>query len=134
MRVCHLQHHYGQTIQQAGGNVEVGVGGMADLPKSVSGKMQALSREARSNQRRLLTAFGIDTDSDLLKFNQLKVDLCISYCLVLKKVFCSLHIVDLKLLVLELQVCTLSLYGISHLRTGNFNFCIAFNHELIWLF
>lgn len=37
--------------------------------------MQALSREARSNQRRLLTAFGIDTDSDLLKFNQLKVKL-----------------------------------------------------------
>lgn len=66
------KHHYGQTIQQAGGNVEVGVGGMSDLPKSVSGKMQALSREARSNQRRLLTAFGIDTDSDLLKFNQLK--------------------------------------------------------------
>lgn len=31
-----------------------------------------LSREARSNQRRLLTAFGGDTDSDLLKFNQLK--------------------------------------------------------------
>jgi hypothetical protein len=76
MRVCpHLQHHYGQTIQQAGGNVEVGVGGMADIPKSISGKMQALSREARSNQRRLLTAFGIDTDSDLLKFNQLKVRL-----------------------------------------------------------
>jgi histone-lysine N-methyltransferase SETD1 len=68
-----LQHHYGQIIQQAGGNVEVGVGGMVDLPKSVSGKMQALSREARSNQRRLLTAFGTDTDSDLLKFNQLKV-------------------------------------------------------------
>ncbi|KAJ9588896.1 hypothetical protein L9F63_017774, partial [Diploptera punctata] len=67
------KHHYGQTIQQAGGNMEVGVGGMAaDVPKSVSGKMQALSREARSNQRRLLTAFGIDTDSDLLKFNQLK--------------------------------------------------------------
>ncbi|KAJ8711311.1 hypothetical protein PYW07_008553 [Mythimna separata] len=35
-------------------------------------KMQGLSREARSNQRRLLTAFGTDTDSDLLKFNQLK--------------------------------------------------------------
>lgn len=33
---------------------------------------QGLSREARSNQRRLLTAFGGDTDSDLLKFNQLK--------------------------------------------------------------
>ncbi|XP_069684013.1 histone-lysine N-methyltransferase SETD1 [Periplaneta americana] len=66
------KHHYGQIIQQAGGNVELGVGGMVEMPKSVSGKMQALSREARSNQRRLLTAFGIDTDSDLLKFNQLK--------------------------------------------------------------
>ncbi|XP_030747354.1 histone-lysine N-methyltransferase SETD1 [Sitophilus oryzae] len=33
---------------------------------------QGLSREARSNQRRLLTAFGSATDSDLLKFNQLK--------------------------------------------------------------
>ncbi|XP_050503124.1 histone-lysine N-methyltransferase SETD1 isoform X1 [Diabrotica virgifera virgifera] len=33
---------------------------------------QGLSREARSNQRRLLAAFGGDTDSDLLKFNQLK--------------------------------------------------------------
>lgn len=33
--------------------------------------MLALSREARSNQRRLLTAFGA-TDSDLLKFNVLK--------------------------------------------------------------
>lgn len=36
-------------------------------------KMQTLSREARSNQRRLLTAFGLENDSDLLKFNQLKV-------------------------------------------------------------
>lgn len=41
-------------------------------PKMIQSKMQGLSREARSNQRRLLTAFGIDTDSDLLKFNQLK--------------------------------------------------------------
>lgn len=30
------------------------------------------SREARSNQRRLLTAFGASTESELLKFNQLK--------------------------------------------------------------
>lgn len=44
-----------------------------DLSKALTGRMQALSREARSNQRRLLTAFGVDTDSDLLKFNQLKV-------------------------------------------------------------
>lgn len=35
-------------------------------------KMQNASREARSNQRRLLTAFAGATESDLLKFNQLK--------------------------------------------------------------
>lgn len=38
----------------------------------VVAKMQSASREARSNQRRLLTAFGGATESDLLKFNQLK--------------------------------------------------------------
>lgn len=42
------------------------------LQKQSAGKMVAISREARSNQRRLLTAFGTDTDSDLLKFNVLK--------------------------------------------------------------
>ncbi|XP_045466894.1 histone-lysine N-methyltransferase SETD1 [Harmonia axyridis] len=42
------------------------------LPTAAVSKMQGISREARSNQRRLLTAFGTDTDSDLLKFNQLK--------------------------------------------------------------
>uniref|UniRef100_A0A9E8M5P1 [histone H3]-lysine(4) N-trimethyltransferase n=1 Tax=Colaphellus bowringi TaxID=561076 RepID=A0A9E8M5P1_9CUCU len=42
---------------------------MANVPAATK---QGLSREARSNQRRLLTAFGSDTDSDLLKFNQLK--------------------------------------------------------------
>ena len=47
--------------------------------------MQALSREARSNQRRLLTAFGIDTDSDLLKFNQLKVRLYYFYIVNLER-------------------------------------------------
>lgn len=41
------------------------------IHKNVS-KMQSASREARSNQRRLLTAFGASTESDLLKFNQLK--------------------------------------------------------------
>jgi hypothetical protein len=102
MRVClPLQHHYGQTIQQAGGNVEVGVGGMADLPKSVSGKMQALSREARSNQRRLLTAFGIDTDSDLLKFNQLKVRPVYKLIFSLKNILYFSEIVYLQLLVFE---------------------------------
>jgi hypothetical protein len=66
--------------------------------------MQALSREARSNQRRLLTAFGIDTDSDLLKFNQLKVSPMYKLLFSFKKGFCSFHIVDLKLFILDLQV------------------------------
>ncbi len=47
--------------------------GLSIADMGASGKMQALSREARSNQRRLLTAFGLENDSDLLKFNQLKV-------------------------------------------------------------
>lgn len=47
--------------------------------KSGGGKMLALSREARSNQRRLLTAFGTVTDSDLLKFNGLKVCSFVTY-------------------------------------------------------
>jgi hypothetical protein len=51
-----------------------------------SGKMQALSREARSNQRRLLTAFGLENDSDLLKFNQLKVFFLISGLVGKKKI------------------------------------------------
>ncbi|ENN77633.1 hypothetical protein D910_07611 [Dendroctonus ponderosae] len=42
------------------------------MAASAPANKQGLSREARSNQRRLLTAFGGDTDSDLLKFNQLK--------------------------------------------------------------
>lgn len=41
--------------------------------KTIAGKMVSISREARSNQRRLLTAFGGTSDSDLLKFNILKV-------------------------------------------------------------
>ncbi|KAL5273069.1 SETD1B family protein [Megaselia abdita] len=42
-----------------------------DVAKSVA-KFQGASREARSNQRRLLTAFGSIGESELLKFNQLK--------------------------------------------------------------
>lgn len=75
------KHHYAQSIQRsndiedsngpyAGGDGTIN--GPKNNSKALTGKMQALSREARSNQRRLLTAFGIDTDSDLLKFNQLK--------------------------------------------------------------
>lgn len=44
-----------------------------------AGKMVALSREARSNQRRLLTAFGGTSDSDLLKFNVLKVNFDVKF-------------------------------------------------------
>ncbi|XP_023288226.1 histone-lysine N-methyltransferase SETD1A isoform X2 [Orussus abietinus] len=74
------KHHYAQSIQRSNdiedSGVCIGGDGTMNGPKTnskaLTGKMQALSREARSNQRRLLTAFGIDTDSDLLKFNQLK--------------------------------------------------------------
>lgn len=48
-----------------------GAGHMDNSAKMAVAKMQNASREARSNQRRLLTAFGA-TESDLLKFNQLK--------------------------------------------------------------
>lgn len=44
----------------------------SDEAKALVPKMQGASREARSNQRRLLTAFGASTESELLKFNQLK--------------------------------------------------------------
>lgn len=63
-------------MEDSGGSYAGGdsvINGPKSNSKALTGKMQALSREARSNQRRLLTAFGIDTDSDLLKFNQLKV-------------------------------------------------------------
>lgn len=51
---------------------------MASFEQSTSLQTQigkqnvAISREARSHQRRLLTAFGSESDSDLLKFNVLK--------------------------------------------------------------
>lgn len=92
-----MQHHYAQSIQRSN-DVEdstssyIGgdsvMNGPKNNSKALTGKMQALSREARSNQRRLLTAFGIDTDSDLLKFNQLKVDICINvYTFLISKIY-----------------------------------------------
>lgn len=45
---------------------------MNEIQAKAVSKMQLASREARSNQRRLLTAFGASTESELLKFNQLK--------------------------------------------------------------
>lgn len=45
---------------------------VSDIQAKLVSKMQGASREARSNQRRLLTAFGASTESELLKFNQLK--------------------------------------------------------------
>lgn len=42
------------------------------VAKNIAAKLLGISREARSNQRRLLTAFGASTESELLKFNQLK--------------------------------------------------------------
>lgn len=45
---------------------------VSEIQAKMVSKMQGASREARSNQRRLLTAFGASTESELLKFNQLK--------------------------------------------------------------
>lgn len=50
----------------------VGHVGALSTEKANSKMQVAISREARSNQRRLLTALGNEVDSDLLKFNQLK--------------------------------------------------------------
>lgn len=58
-----MKHHYGKN--------KIYAESMQAAAAEAKGWTSA-SREARSNQRRLLTAFGADTDSDLLKFNQLK--------------------------------------------------------------
>ncbi|CRL07368.1 CLUMA_CG020346, isoform A [Clunio marinus] len=61
--------HYKYHHLRGGSSV---VGHHDSIAKMAVAKMQNASREARSNQRRLLTAFGGATESDLLKFNQLK--------------------------------------------------------------
>lgn len=63
------KHHFGQMLTQTANQSQ----DVERRPKKAAGgKMQTISREARSNQRRLLTAFSTCTDSDLLKFNGLK--------------------------------------------------------------
>ena len=63
----HLQRHDG--AEQASGLVNMEGGGSAKIQTA-----QSMSREARSNQRRQLAVLGdIGGESDLLKFNQLKV-------------------------------------------------------------
>ena len=63
----HLQRHDGG--EQASGLVNMEGGGSAKIQTA-----QSMSREARSNQRRQLAVLGdIGGESDLLKFNQLKV-------------------------------------------------------------
>ncbi|KAK2708322.1 hypothetical protein QYM36_014059 [Artemia franciscana] len=71
------QSHFARSVAESQGRTWDS--SQAGNPAVIAGaekqvvKNQTLSREARSNQRRLLTAFGaIATDSDLLKFNQLK--------------------------------------------------------------
>lgn len=67
----HKYHHAKATAENIL-NVDRGDEHSAgQLNKQIS-KMQGISREARSNQRRLLTAFGSIGESELLKFNQLK--------------------------------------------------------------
>uniref|UniRef100_A0A1B0DJ79 [histone H3]-lysine(4) N-trimethyltransferase n=1 Tax=Phlebotomus papatasi TaxID=29031 RepID=A0A1B0DJ79_PHLPP len=64
------QKHKMTHIKAEGGAGGGAIGETAS--KVLVAKMQGISREARSNQRRLLTAFGASTESELLKFNQLK--------------------------------------------------------------
>lgn len=58
-----FKYHHSKSINES--NME------DEVKSKIQSKMQG-SREARSNQRRLLTAFGASTESELLKFNQLK--------------------------------------------------------------
>ncbi|XP_037922173.1 histone-lysine N-methyltransferase SETD1 [Hermetia illucens] len=62
------KYHHAKTYETERSRQEAEDQGLA---KAVT-KMQGISREARSNQRRLLTAFSLIAESDLLKFNQLK--------------------------------------------------------------
>ncbi|RZF48829.1 hypothetical protein LSTR_LSTR003209 [Laodelphax striatellus] len=63
------KYHFGKSVPMASSlNYDQEPGPL----KCCGTKKQAISREARSNQRRLLTAFSTCTDSDLLKFNGLK--------------------------------------------------------------
>uniref|UniRef100_A0A1A9W877 [histone H3]-lysine(4) N-trimethyltransferase n=1 Tax=Glossina brevipalpis TaxID=37001 RepID=A0A1A9W877_9MUSC len=67
----HKYHHAKATVENAM-NVDRGDDQIFSLLNKQVSKMQGISREARSNQRRLLTAFGSIGESELLKFNQLK--------------------------------------------------------------
>ena len=67
----HLQRHDG--AEQASGLVNMEGGGITGGAGKIQ-TAQSMSREARSNQRRQLAVLGdIGGESDLLKFNQLKV-------------------------------------------------------------
>ncbi|KAL1128908.1 hypothetical protein AAG570_013442 [Ranatra chinensis] len=67
------KHHFGRTVVEEGlADRHRSDWESSQQKQSAAGKMVAISREARSNQRRLLTAFSTVTDSDLLKFNILK--------------------------------------------------------------
>ncbi|XP_026682209.1 histone-lysine N-methyltransferase SETD1 [Diaphorina citri] len=68
------KYHFGQTIAQQieRAQLEGKVASASVVKLKVGSASASISREARSNQRRLLTAFGTATDSDLLKFNILK--------------------------------------------------------------
>ena len=65
------KYHHAKANTENSANVDGGDDATVQANKLVS-KMQGISREARSNQRRLLTAFGSIGESELLKFNQLK--------------------------------------------------------------
>ncbi|KAM7359326.1 SET domain containing 1 isoform 1-T3 [Cochliomyia hominivorax] len=67
----HKYHHAKANVENSL-SVDRADDSLANQHNKLVSKMQGISREARSNQRRLLTAFGSIGESELLKFNQLK--------------------------------------------------------------
>ncbi|XP_013116526.2 histone-lysine N-methyltransferase SETD1 [Stomoxys calcitrans] len=67
----HKYHHAKANVENAQ-SLDKTDDQITNLHNKQVSKMQGISREARSNQRRLLTAFGSIGESELLKFNQLK--------------------------------------------------------------
>ncbi|XP_037076815.1 histone-lysine N-methyltransferase SETD1-like [Pollicipes pollicipes] len=67
------KYHFGRSVVEATTALE-STDQASTLPdqRAKAATAAAISREARSNQRRILTVLGAATESELLKFNQLK--------------------------------------------------------------
>lgn len=67
------KYHFTRSVTEVTSAPEPGEAGASQrLAGASKAAAAAMTREARSNQRRILTVLGGETESDLLKFNQLK--------------------------------------------------------------